>query len=292
MRKIKNLLLVGFIATFALLTACQQDINLEETDAIDDQSLNDNINIEDTFDEITDINTQVLEANAEELDKAAKDTKDSVRVRTRTWYCDSVRVIITRLNNGRKVVINFGEEGTVCKDGKTRKGRIIMVFQKRHMLPGGRTTTTFDGYSVNNVAVAGTKVVTRIVDEDGKPKHRIQVSDASLDFPDGTQISWESNRVRVWRQGFFTPFKLEDDVFSLSGTYEGNNRRGFDYSMQTSTPLIYKATCWLQGFTLPTAGTVELKSENRSARTIDFGDGSCDNEFTITIGDQTFAISG
>ena len=293
MREMKKILLLTFMAAFTFLTACQQDINLDnETEALDDQSLIDNITVESTFDEVLDINTQVLEANATEIDKAAKNDEDSITVRTRTWYCDSVRVKIIRRPNARRVVINFGEEGTTCKDGKTRKGKIIITFQKRHMRPGGRTTTTFDGYSVNDIQVAGTKIVTRLVDDNGRPRHNIQVMEASLTFPDGTQTSWESERTRVWRVGFLTPFKPEDDVFSLAGTYSGNNRDGVNYSMETTSPLIYRTACWFQGFRLPSAGTLLLDSDNRSERTVDFGEGACDDEFTVTIGDQVFVING
>lgn len=292
MRKIKNPLVFILFITITFLSACQEDLNLTETDAIDDQSLNDNVTVENTFDEVTDIDTQVLEGNAEELDKTAKDGEDSVRVRTRTWFCDTVNVYISFRENARRVVVDFGDDDTPCKDGKVRKGKIITVFQKRHTLPGGKITTTFDNYSVNGVLVAGTKIVTRLADQNNKPQHRVQVIDASLTFPNNTQIAWDSDRIRIWQEGFQTPLDLTDDIFSLSGEYSGTNRGGINYAAQTTQPLIYKSTCWLQGFRLPASGSMELKSDNRSERTVDFGDGTCDNKFTVTIGDQIYEITG
>ena len=77
----------------------------------------------------------------------------------------------------------------------------------------------------------------------------------------------------------------------MEGKYEGTNRKGKTYTAQTTKVLKFKGECWLQGFFKPSSGTIELKSENKTA-ILDFGDGACDNIFTITVNGHTKEING
>ncbi len=55
--------------------------------------------------------------------------------------------------------------------------------------------------------------------------------------------------------------------------------------MSITTPLIYKRGCFY-----PVSGTISIETDGEETKTIDYGDGECDNLITVTIGDVTEEI--
>jgi len=77
---------------------------------------------------------------------------------------------------------------------------------------------------------------------------------------------------------------LTDDTWRIEGTWAGKTRDGVSWSATCNHALVKKATCdWFDSRTLV------VTSEGVS-KTIDFGDGTCDDKATLTIGDHTTNI--
>jgi hypothetical protein len=68
-----------------------------------------------------------------------------------------------------------------------------------------------------------------------------------------------------------------DDVYNITGDRSGSNSQGRTWSGQTVEPLVRKSVCpWL------VKGIVNLTVNGRSG-VLDYGDGTCDNQATITV---------
>lgn len=274
-----------------LFTACEQDASMEETISLNEPSLADNIEIETIFDDVLTIGNQALELNATEIDKSAeKNGADTVCVNG-IWD-DCVKVSICRSRGKRLVRLNFGDEGCLGSDGKTRKGTIIYSFNRRFSQLNSQVAIHFENYEVDGIGVEGTKIVKNTASKEEKPRHSIQVKDAQITFRDGSVRSWSSTRVRIWQQGFTTPFDLRDDIYSVQGVYEGTNRLGNEFKIESLSPLIYRGACWLQGFRLPSSGIVHIMPGENADRTVNFGEGTCDNTYEVSIGEDTYDING
>jgi len=185
-----------------------------------------------------------------------------------------------------QVVIDFGA-GCLCRDGKTRKGKIITVFTGRLRVPGSKATTTFDGYYVNEVHVEGkhilqnnstssVRVITRIV-ENGK-----------LSRPNGDYILWNATHTNTQVAGLGTPLFHFDDAYSITGNVSAENSRNGvvnTWSRTITSPLQKKANCrWFD------AGTVSITRKGQTG-TLDYGTGTCDNKATITFNGNTRTIT-
>ncbi|RYD83602.1 MAG: hypothetical protein EOP53_00335 [Sphingobacteriales bacterium] len=181
----------------------------------------------------------------------------------------------------RKITIDFGT-GCVGKDGRTRTGKIIITFTGRYRSKGTVIKHTFDNYTVNGNKVEGEKTVTNMgKNANGNLVYKIEVKNAKITTSNGI-ISWESTREREWISGQNTAI-TSDDEYAVSGAASGTNRRGKTYEATITEPLHVKAGCkWI------TKGKLEVKPQGKLKRTVDYGNGDCDNVATATIGSKTF----
>jgi hypothetical protein len=104
-------------------------------------------------------------------------------------------------------------------------------------------------------------------------------------LPSGQLIIWNSQRDREWTEGesTFLPF---DDVYSITGYASGTDRNGNPFTVTITSPIIVSFLCpWIE------QGTLEITHGNLPDATIDYGDGTCDDQATITIGNTTITIT-
>ncbi|GIV35990.1 MAG: hypothetical protein KatS3mg032_0369 [Cyclobacteriaceae bacterium] len=183
------------------------------------------------------------------------------------------------------IVIDFGD-GCTGPLGNVRKGKIIVNFNGRRFLPGSYITTTFDGYSINDIALEGIRTLTNISEStENFPAFEIQLEGGKATWPDGTIATREHCFVREWQRASnpindqLVVSQCADREVAASGT----NRRGRAYTMVIVEPLVYKRGCpiavsGIKEFTDVTSGKVI---------TVDYGDGDCDRTVTITFNGQS-----
>ncbi len=168
---------------------------------------------------------------------------------------------------------------------KTRSGKIKITLTARYRVEGSIKTVELINYKINNLKVEGTKVISNDGrNENGNLTFTIQLTGGKLITEDEKEITREFTRVREWTAGELTPNHW-DDVYSITGSASGININGISYTRTITSPLIKAASCvFIQ------SGTVAREVDGRPASTLDYGDGECDNEATITIGDITKTI--
>ncbi len=182
------------------------------------------------------------------------------------------------------LTVDFGA-ACVGRDGRTRSGVLNIIMTAPWRDVGSVTTITTNNYVVNGFAISGIKTITRQgLNVAGNPVHNIVVTNASITNPQGETATWNCNRTVEMIAGQTTNFAshgvtgVTDDVFSITGTASGTSRNGTNYTANTTEALIRRMDCrWI------TDGVVELTPNGGDARTIDFGDGTCDNQATVSF---------
>lgn len=184
------------------------------------------------------------------------------------------------------ITIDFGD-GCTGPNGRVRKGRILIEFLGKRFFPGSMVTISTDGYTVDGVAIDGTRTEVNATDsEESSPKFNIS-ENVTVTFLDGTTATRISERTRTWiRQN--NPL---NDSWTVTGTASGKTRRDKNYVMIITKALVFKRACALESkVVIPVEGTKTLTVDNKLITT-DFGDGTCDTKVTITINGRSKEVT-
>ncbi|HSV75811.1 MAG TPA: hypothetical protein VLH37_02155 [Bacteroidales bacterium] len=162
-----------------------------------------------------------------------------------------------------------------------KNGVIQIVITGPMHRAGTSRTITFQNFTIGGNLMEGTKTITNV---DGITV-TITLRGGKITFQDGTFITREVSRTRKWIAGILTPRFIWDDEFQIEGTVSGVNRRGEQYSVVITKPLIRRMAClWL------VEGTVTIRRGDRSL-VLDYGNGTCDDLATITANGETREIT-
>ena len=185
--------------------------------------------------------------------------------------------VVTRIGSKTdgSIRIDFGD-GCTDKHGNVRKGAILVNYLGRWDLAGSTWKTSFDNYSVNEVAITGLRTVVNVTTDSTLLTFTVDVEDGTATWPDG----------RIARRRLHHRRELERDENHLLerliiyGTAEGNNRNGRGYIIEILEPLVYDRHCAAEGVIIPVKGKKLIKHGDRQI-TVDYGDGRCDNIVTL-----------
>ena len=182
--------------------------------------------------------------------------------------------------------IDFGETGCTGVDLRVRRGKVIAVLTDRYSEPGCVASIALDDYAVDNYEIEGWK---RITNQGRNLNGHVQflvVADGKVTSPEGHEVKWKSTRTNEWWEGESTLLDPWDDIYAISGSAEGTNRDGRTFTISISSPLIKRMSCrWL------TEGVISLEPDDLKTRTVDFGNGTCDNKASVTIGNDEYTIT-
>ena len=257
------------------LAACKKDSDepaspAAPTSTVDLTAAMDNVNADNYFNDI-----QV------EVDNAAS----SNGLRSMDEDC-APTVTVDTLEMPHTITIDFGTSDCTAANGRMRRGVLYVPFTGPYRAAGTVITIPPQGYYVDDNHVAGTRTVTNMgLNEDHKPWFTV-VTDATVTAGDGSwTATHHAERVRTWADGFDTPTQ-QDDAYKITGNGHGVNRNGVSYTSVITSPL---RVHW--GCPYITQGTVEITPEGHPVRTIDYGNGDCDNTYTVTVNGQSHTVT-
>lgn len=180
----------------------------------------------------------------------------------------------------KKVEIDFGS-GCPDIDGRTRRGKIRAQFTNRWTNAGASVTINFENYKVDNISFSGIIQITN----NGNNSYTTIVDNGKLSSADFT-IEYECNQTTRWISGFNTDTIATDDIYEISGTSTGVNRKGQSYTTVIMQSLRKDLSCkWI------TKGQVEITPEGKATRSINFGEGNCDDKALVTINENVKEIT-
>ncbi len=173
--------------------------------------------------------------------------------------------------------------GTGCNDdadGVMRSGKLLTTFSKPYGQGGSVITITPVNYKVGDISYSGTIKNTR----NSNTSFTIDVIDGHCS--NGSwNIKWSSTRTITWIAGYGDSDET-NDVMSISGSSSGVNREGREFTVNITSPLIKAASCkWIK------QGALEITPNGFKTRTVDFGDGTCDNVATFSVNGNTYTFN-
>lgn len=187
----------------------------------------------------------------------------------------------------RTLTIDFGTTNCLCRDGRYRRGKVVVVFTGADRRRHSGAVATRVNYFVNDNQHTGTRIFTA-KGTDGS--FTLDVQNASIITPEGTH-SWASHREYTRTAGYGTP-QISDDAYSVTGTAEGTNRTGVSYTATIDKPLVkvFRAGCARHFI----AGTVSIRNTTGRTALLDYdpaNNQACDNIASVTVNGKTRFIT-
>ena len=188
--------------------------------------------------------------------------------------------------NPRSLVIDFGTVNCLCGDGRNRRGKILVTYTGKYFETGAVKTMVFDNFYRNDNKIEGTRTITNNgLDDKGRMNWTINAQNMKITKANGNVHTCNSIRTRTLLAGNDTK-TWTDDVYEITGSANGVNAKGFNYTANIATPLHRAMSCrWID------SGTIEITPEGKATRTIDFGSGNCDDQATVSVKKRTRNIT-
>ncbi len=269
----KNLVLSTFIVSILFFTGCKKDELNDQSAAID------NAIAENMFD---DVYKRIDEEAANSESMNGKLTDNGIQTFASLGCADSVQILTTNGGFPKTLTIFFNQN--ICSDGRIRNGKIVSIFTGKYRDSATVITTHFVKYTINGNEIHGLKTIKNNgTNSNGFLNFSIQVDTASIITSSGT-ISWQSTRNRAWTAGANTKNLLIDDEYTITGNGSGINRKGNAYTLTIQSPLVVKMAC-----KYITQGIIDFVNSKKTLE-IDYGNGSCDDDATVTINGVTYNI--
>jgi hypothetical protein len=261
---LQNMLALTIVFSLTIMISCD---NNEDLDADKEDNETTQLDaLEDFYQEDTeDLSIEAMEANQLTGGRSAQNDH--------RLDC----AVVTRTGDKAygKITIDFG---TGCTDarGNVRKGIIIITYTGRWNIPGSSWSITFENYSVNDISIEGTRVVTNISEsEAGTQSFTVVLENGKMTWPDGSVATRTVNKKREVERD-------DNNILNrliIYGSVQGSHRNGRGYSIEILEKLVYDRSC--EDVIIPVSGIKQIKHGQREI-TVDYGDGTCDNIVTIT----------
>ena len=176
--------------------------------------------------------------------------------------------------------IDYGTIGCIGTDGVYRTGKINVTTAKKWSKYNNLVTVDLVGFKANTISYSGQIKITR------SDSVTLTVEVLNGVCSNGTwNIEYAGSKTMKQIGGFSTKSIAADDDFSIVGSSIGKNRDGRNYTANITNAIIKKASC-----KFITSGTLVLTPDGFKPRTVDFGNGACDDDATYTVNDQTIAF--
>jgi hypothetical protein len=278
--KVKSILTYFIVAATisTLFNSCRKR-DRDDADNRDTSASTDNALAEGSYNDVSNISDQAAAGNLSSyFISNSSEMKSSLLSSCATITRDTVSVphILT---------INFGTTNCLCNDGRYRRGIINVSYTGAYRDSASTHTITFNDYYVNDNKIMGTKtVVNNGHNAAGHLIYSITVNGQILKATGGT-ITWTSNRTREWIIGENT-LTWGDDVYLITGSGSGTSANGNSFTVTITSPLRREIGC--RHFV---SGTFTLSPSGKPDRYFDFGNGTCDNQATVTINGHLYNIT-
>jgi hypothetical protein len=273
--KIKSLILSAALAVLAL-SCSKDDSNNTAANDLSDAKVNAKIDL------VTeDVSKIVDEQFALQVNPSAGRNSQEVSALP---SCVTVDVQLTANSWTRTLTFNNCE----LPNGNVLDGTIIVSGSLNFDAPSQTISYSFVDFHHNDILVEGNRTVVRTIQSTASQAAPHPVANMSIDmhvtFPNGNEYQRVGNRIREMIEGFGTPMIWADNVFTISGNWTTTFPAGTRTSTIT-TPLRAEANC-------PhiVSGVITTVRDNNTA-TLDYGNGDCDNQATLTVNGNSTTIT-
>lgn len=279
LKKIVNSLFALLPVAFLLFTACNNDGENDVTFTQEEKlAFEGEVSAESVFEIIETITNSAMDfAGENEGGRLAVSNDPEIA-------CATISFVQGELAN--KIMLDFGD-GCEGPDGKLRNGKISVEYTGGWFSQGSIITTILQNFYVDGLKVEGTRIVTSQGINSGILSLSVQISGGKITWPDGQFITRESTRThKLMLNDALTAIELQ-----VTGTASGVTRDGIEYEVATVEPLVFTTSCNGNAVYLPVSGIKTITVPELPVFTINYGDGDCDNKFTVIINRGSKEIS-
>jgi hypothetical protein len=208
---------------------------------------------------------------------------------------DNLKSLNLTLGNCPAISVNFTtppfsislDWGTGCKnsDGITRSGKINMSLSGMMGEKNSVATMKIENFMVDDRKITGVTKITYLGlnANNNWPRYDV-LTEGKIVFADKSTITYHSEFVRFQSTGSGTASFL-DDTWRMEGSSGGVHKDGTTWTARTTKVIIKKGDCKWYG-----SGIYEITPAKGNVKSIDFGDGTCDNIAQMTVGDKVTEI--
>jgi hypothetical protein len=193
-------------------------------------------------------------------------------------------VTVNKTANPQVMTIDFGN-GCTGKDGKMRSGKIIVTSTSFNTFPSVRDKS-FENFYVDGNKIEGSMTKTINKDQENNIRTAVITENVTITFPEGKgKATRVVNQTRQYqRNKLMNP---ADNQVTSWGNVEFTRISGVKVTKTVSAekPMVFKVSCHQI-----VSGVVNVTTSANRSWTIDYGDGTCDNKATLTVGDKTKEI--
>ena len=181
----------------------------------------------------------------------------------------------TQSGNTWTRTIDFGTTNCTLANGNSVRGKIIITFMNDFSAATRTINYSFENFYHNDNHIEGNRNVVKSK-VNGHPVANISL-DLTLTTPSGGVYHRTGQRIREFTAGYDT-LNLLDNEFSITGNWTTTFPNGTVQTATVTSPVIVKWGCEY----LVVQGKINI-TRNNNVAVLDYGDGSCDNNATITV---------
>lgn len=279
---------LGILALCIAIFSCRKDRENDPDTFLSDQRVaQDDSRAENETEDIEGIQDEIMSQTSVNFGRVAADTSYKYD------GCATVTIVRRSGGNPGTITADFGS-GCVGADGRTRKGKIIWTYTDRIRKPGAIVVTTFENYAVKNknasqfIMVGNTSKKTTTNTSQAEPVSNgaavafTRELDMKFTNEDGTNFSHKGTKFVEVKLGVLGDRWDNVHILKQGSQITGTDRVGRNFTKTALTDVIRKAECAKLGFYRPVSGQIKIENDNKT-KIIDFGDGTCDSEVTVTI---------
>lgn len=198
----------------------------------------------------------------------------------------------------KKITVYFGNR--TCQDGRVRSGALKFSYTngQRYRDSGVVITVTPINYVVDGYAVTGTKTITNLGRINGNFRWNIVANLSLYNSANPAAITWSCNRTKellntaTVYNGPNLPISWANAKIGVTGSANGTSSNGTSYSAVIQSQLVRDFTCApdpARPHRHPfISGVVDFTPGNKPTRTVNFGNGTCDLNATVTVNGNTY----
>lgn len=173
--------------------------------------------------------------------------------------------------------IDFGTGTCPSAEGITRSGSLKVAMSKKWSAYNHTITVNFINYKEDNVSYSG---VIEIARKDST-KYDYIIKNVILNNGEYS-IVFSAELTIHQNAGYQTKEIIADDSFKITGTTSGTNSQKRAYTSTITSELTKRPSC-----RYISSGKCSVTPNGLKARTVNFGDGNCDDEATYLMDGQT-----
>ena len=200
---------------------------------------------------------------------------------------------VIRNESDKTITIDFGS-GCTGPYGRERSGKVIITYGGVFGDHVANRQITFDNYIVNGKQITGTIELRDFnLDESGNPTLTRRHTDLRITWPDGNYFTSEGSVTVTWLSGFGDR-DLTNNVLEISGSNAGVSSRGRRVTRIITEPLMINFACRTDGNFPVVSGRMDVSIEGLRRdriRTIDFGNGQCDDIVEVTVSGKEYSVT-